>query len=158
MIVYLIRRILLIIPTLLGIMVANFLIIQAAPGGPVEQAIAQLQGYSVDATARVSGIGHGEMLEGTSQGNKKTTQSKYRGAQGLDPEIIRKLERMYNFDKPAHERLFKMLWQYMRFDFGKSFFRDRSVVDLVLDTLAPADVRVRVRHLAGRCSDADLAL
>lgn len=135
MIFYLIRRILLIIPTLLGIMVANFLIIQAAPGGPVEQAIAQLKGYSVDATARVSGIGHGELLEGTSQGNKKTTQSKYRGAQGLDPEIIRKLERMYNFDKPAHERLFKMLWQYMRFDFGKSFFRDRSVVDLVLDKI-----------------------
>src|SRR5262245_53628823 len=133
---YILRRSLLMIPTLLGIMVLNFIIIQAAPGGPVEQIIAQLQGKSVSATARVSG-GAGELVGG---GPRAATQhgaveSKYRGAQGIDPQLIKDLERQFGFDKPAPERFLLMLGRYLRFDFGESFFRSRSVVGLVVDRL-----------------------
>lgn len=137
MLAYIIRRILLIFPTLLGIMVINFIVIQAAPGGPIEQAIAQLQGLDVDAAARVSGADRGEV---GGSGNERrsgpgSSSSKYRGAQGLDPEIIADLERMYGFDKPAHKRFFIMVGQYIRFDFGESFFRDQKVTDIVLEKM-----------------------
>ncbi|MCZ6632150.1 MAG: microcin C ABC transporter permease YejB [bacterium] len=137
MLAYIIRRILLIFPTLLGIMIINFIVIQAAPGGPIEQAIARLQGLDVDATARVSGVDQGEVSGSRSNSRLGSGSSsiKYRGAQGLDPEIIADLERMYGFDKPAPERLFLMIGRYIRFDFGESFFRDQKVTDIVLEKM-----------------------
>ena len=130
MISYIIRRFLLFFPTLLGVMVVNFLIIQAAPGGPVEQAIARIQGHDVDATARVGGD-RGEL----SLAQRAAETSTYRGAQGLDPNLIAELERMYGFDKPPHERFFQMVTRYARFDFGESFYRDQTVVAMVLDKM-----------------------
>ncbi len=136
---YIVRRLLLMIPTLFGIMVVNFVVVQAAPGGPVEQLIAQLQGIDVDATARFTGTGQGETLDSGPSSGKGAADSggasKYRGAQGLDPEFVKEIEKLYGFDKPAHERFFKMMSSYLVFDFGESFYRDRSVVDLVLDKM-----------------------
>ena len=135
---YIVRRLLLIIPTLLGIMIINFIVVQFAPGGPVEQIIAQMQGESVDATARIAGqsgdlqdtAGNAESLGGANE-----QASKYRGAQGLDPSIIKEIEHQFGFDKPLHERFFTMMWNYIRLDFGESYFRDQSVIDLVLDKM-----------------------
>ena len=138
MLAYIIRRLLLVIPTLLGIITINFVIVQFAPGGPVEQAIAQIQGTSVEATARVSGSSQGETTvqpQKPGGGGGSTAASKYRGARGLDPELIREIEKLYGFDKPPHERFFLMIKNYAQFEFGESFFRDRSVVDLVIDKL-----------------------
>jgi microcin C transport system permease protein len=133
---YIIRRLLLIIPTLFGIMVINFVVIQAAPGGPVEQLIQQLrEGGAPDVTARVSGTGSGDLAAGGAGAGAEDVTSRYRGARGLDPEFVREIERMYGFDKPMHERFFQMMGQYLRFDFGNSYFRDQSVVDLVLDKM-----------------------
>ena len=127
MLAYIARRLLLIIPTLLGILLINFLIIQAAPGGPVEQTIARLEGFDAaagGATGRIAG-GGAEAASG----------SNYRGAQGLDPELVAEIERMYGFDKPAHERFWLMLTNYAQFDFGESFFRDAKVTDLILEKM-----------------------
>jgi microcin C transport system permease protein len=132
---YIIRRLLLIIPTLLGIMLINFIVIQVAPGGPVEQAIAQLTGEGVDITQRITQTGTGETLGTSTVADQTGIGSRYRGAQGLDPEFIKELERRYGFDKPMHERFFKMIRSYVVFDFGESFFRDRKVMDLVLDKM-----------------------
>jgi microcin C transport system permease protein len=123
---YIIRRLLLIVPTLVGIMVINFAIVQFAPGGPVEQMIAQLRGTDIAATARVGG-GGGEFAAG---GGDRS-----RGARGLDPAFVAELQKLYGFDKPAPERFWLMMKQYAQFDFGRSFFRDRSVVDLVLEKM-----------------------
>jgi microcin C transport system permease protein len=131
---YILRRFLLIIPTLFGIMVINFVVIQAAPGGPVEQLVAQISGKAVDATARVSG-GAGEMRAPSGAGGGEAVTGRYRGARGLDPEFIKELERLYGFDKPAHERFFQMIRQYLTFDFGRSYFRDETVVNLILEKL-----------------------
>src|SRR4029453_15642717 len=119
---YIVRRLLLMIPTLLGLMILNFIIIQAAPGGPVEQIIAQLQGKRTSATGGVSGGGlvGGGPGAGAPHGG---VESKYRGAQGIDPQLIADLERQFGFDKPAHERFLQMMSRYLRFDFGESFFR-----------------------------------
>jgi microcin C transport system permease protein len=140
MFAYVLRRLLLIVPTLIGIMIINFAIIQFAPGGPIEQLIAQITGTAVEATARVGGTagggevgGGGRAGRGQSTGNDIT--SKYRGAQGLDPEFIAQLEKQFGFDKPAHERFLMMMWNFARLDFGTSYFRDRKVVDLVLEKL-----------------------
>jgi microcin C transport system permease protein len=130
---YIIRRLLLMIPTLLGIMVINFVVIQLAPGGPVEQVIAQLTGEGAEITERVTRTGTGETLEVTQVGEGPT--GRYRGAQGLDPEFIAELEKRFGFDKPLHERFARMIGNYIVFDFGDSFFRDRAVVDLVLDKM-----------------------
>jgi microcin C transport system permease protein len=134
---YVIRRLLLIIPTMIGIMAISFLVVQFAPGGPVERVIAQLQGTDVDATARVTG-GSGDFA-GTgadpASGPQDGPTSAYLGAQGLNPEFIRKLEVQFGFDKPAHERFLLMLWNYLRFDFGESYFRDVRVVDLIAEKL-----------------------
>ena len=132
---YIIRRLLLIIPTLFGIMLINFLVIQAAPGGPIEQLISRYTGTGVEATARVSGSDQTEIIGNRQSTNGGALTSKYRGAQGLDPEFLRELEIMYGFDKPAHKRFLKMLGDYIRFDFGESFFRNQRVVDLVLEKL-----------------------
>ncbi len=135
---YIIRRLLLIIPTLFGIMLVNFLIVQLAPGGPVEQMIAMIKGTAISATARVSGSGQGEIGgqgSGQTGSDKSSTTSKYRGARGLDPELIKQIEKKFGFDKPLHTRFFIMIRNYMTFDFGQSFFRDRGVLRLVLDKM-----------------------
>ncbi len=132
---YLLKRILLIIPTLFGIMVISFAIIQFAPGGPVERVIAQLSGTDVSATARIGGS-HGDGLTtNQSQGVSNEVTGKYRGAQGLDPEFIKQLEKQFGFDKPAHERFWLMMKSYLLFDFGKSYFRDISVLQLIKEKL-----------------------
>ncbi|MCK5621463.1 MAG: microcin C ABC transporter permease YejB [Alphaproteobacteria bacterium] len=136
MLAYIVRRLLLVIPTLFGIMVLNFVIVQAAPGGPVEQIIARIQGTAVEATARVGGEAGSEVAGGNgAAGQPGGGDSAYRGAQGLDPEFIAELEKQFGFDKPMHERFFKMLGNYITFDFGESFFKDQKVVDLVIDRM-----------------------
>ena len=133
---YILRRLLLIIPTMIGIMAISFLVVQFAPGGPVERIIAQLQGTDVSATATIGG-GSGGDFQGVAQpgaGSGDIT-SRYQGAQGLDPEFIAALERQFGFDKPALERFGLMLWNYARFDFGESYFRDISVVDLIIEKM-----------------------
>ncbi len=138
MLAYIIRRILLMIPTLFGIMVINFVVIQVAPGGPVETLIAKIQGDFVDPTARFGGAEGAEAME--AQRDQRALQegnitSKYRGARGLDPEFIAEIERQFGFDKPLHIRFGQMMVKYATFDFGDSFFLDRSVVDLVLEKM-----------------------
>ncbi len=139
MLAYIIRRLLLMIPTVFGIMLVNFVILQFLPGGPVEQVIAQLTGTAVDVTARYGGGAGGEIDTSGQAGGRGAdgggSSSQYRGAQGLDPELLRDLERQFGLDKPAHERFLTMIGNYLRFDFGESFFRDREVVDLVIDKL-----------------------
>ena len=124
---YIVRRVLLIVPTLVGILLVNFAIIQAAPGGPVDQAIARIQGEGVAATATVGG--------GSAGASDPAGTSSYDFSRGLDPDLIAELERQFGFDKPAHERFLKMLGDYLRFDFGMSFYQDVAVVDLVLARL-----------------------
>jgi len=129
---YIIRRLLLMIPTLFGIMFVSFVIVQFAPGGPIERVIAVLSGADTGAGARTgsSGSDFGNRGAGLSDAS-----SKYRGAQGLDPEFIKRLEVQFGFDKPAYQRFAMMLWDYARFDFGKSYFRDVSVLQLVGEKL-----------------------
>src|SRR5438270_10860900 len=133
---YIIRRLLFMVPTLLGIMLVSFVVVQFAPGGPVERVIAQLSGSDTGATSRISGSPGGDLgARGQPGGSLDAVNSKYRGAQGLDPKFIESLEKQFGFDKPAHERFFLMLWNYLRFDFGKSYFRDVSVLQLVKEKL-----------------------
>ncbi len=126
---YILRRVLLIIPTLLGIMIINFALVQFVPGGPVEQMIAKLQGG-------------GDVFEGFAGGGNDAGQqatggesSKYLGARGMPPELIKELEVQYGLDKPPLERFFRMMWNYIRFDFGESYFRKIRVIDLVLEKM-----------------------
>lgn len=137
MLAYIIRRLLLMIPTLFGIMVLNFAVIQFAPGGPIEQIIAEIQGTAISATARIGGSGGGDIASGgNASGNAGAgNESSYRGAQGLDPEFIKQLEKQFGFDKPAPERFFMMMKNYLTFDFGTSYFRDETVFNLVLEKL-----------------------
>lgn len=127
MLSYIIRRLLLIIPTLLGILTLNFFIIQAAPGGPVEQMVAKLEGLESGSTTRVGG--------GTQAEVRRSSGSNYRGAQGLDPDLIAKIEKMYGFDKPMWERFVIMLKNYAVLDFGSSFFRDKKVTELLIEKM-----------------------
>ena len=122
---YLFRRMLLVVPTLVGILLVNFVIIQAAPGGPVDQAVARLAGDMTSVTATIAGGSSGSSRELVS----------FNRNSGIDPELIAELERQFGFDKPAHERFLKMLRDYFRFDFGKSFYQDVRVIDLILDRL-----------------------
>ncbi|MBB4439045.1 MULTISPECIES: microcin C ABC transporter permease YejB [Rhizobium] len=126
---YILRRLLLMIPTIVGIMAISFIVIQFAPGGPVEQVIAQLTGQADGADQRLSGGGD---LMGDGGGDEG---SRYRGAQGLDPELIAKLEKQFGFDKPPLTRFGEMMWNYIRFDFGESFFRNTSVLELIKEKL-----------------------
>lgn len=136
MLAYIVRRLALMIPTLLGIMVINFGIVQLAPGGPIEQIIAEVTGTDSGTTGRISGGGSEIAGGGTSAGaSSSTADSGYRGAQGLDPEFIKDLERQFGFDKPIHERFLKMMGDFIVFDFGTSFFRDETVIDLVLSKM-----------------------
>jgi microcin C transport system permease protein len=129
---YILRRLLLMIPTILGIMAISFAVVQFAPGGPVERVIAQLSGQGGDALDRLSG-GGGDF--GQNNLDSGSSNSKYRGAQGLDPQFIADLEKQFGFDKPPLERFGQMLWNYMRFDFGRSYFRDISVIDLIKEKM-----------------------
>jgi microcin C transport system permease protein len=139
---YIIRRLLFVIPTLFVILLANFVFIQFAPGGPVELAIARIQGTAVDATARVSGGGgeQGQASQGRPGGQ---SNSQYRGARGLDPKLIQELEKQFGFDKPAHERFVLMVRDYLKFDFGQSFYQNRSVIDLVVEKM-PVSISIGV--------------
>jgi len=135
---YIIRRLLFMVPTMFGIMLVAFAVVQFAPGGPVEQVIAKLSGSDTGATSRISGSPGGDFgSRGMAQGGSgvDAVSSKYRGAQGLDPEFIKKLEKQFGFDKPAPERFALMLWNYVRFDFGKSYFRDVTVLQLIKEKL-----------------------
>ena len=138
---YLLKRFLLIIPTLFGIMLFSFVIIQFAPGGPVERMIAQLMGHDSSRVNSMGG-GGGDGLSGAGgagaqlgQGAADAVSSKYRGAQGLDPEFIKSLEKQFGFDKPAHERFFLMMKNYATFNFGTSYFRDVPVLQLIKEKL-----------------------
>jgi microcin C transport system permease protein len=134
---YILRRILFMIPTMFGIMLVAFVVVQFAPGGPVEQVIAKLTGADTGATSRISGSAGGDFGSRGMQGGAQVDaiSAKYRGAQGLDPAFIKKLEKQFGFDKPAYERFGIMLWNYIRFDFGKSYFRDVSVLQLIKEKL-----------------------
>jgi microcin C transport system permease protein len=127
---YIIRRLLLIIPTLLGIMLINFALVQFVPGGPVEQAIARAQGGGdvFGGFAGGSNDAGNDPLNGASN-------STYIGARGLPPEFIAELEKEFGFDKPPVQRFFNMLWNYLQFDFGESYFRSISVIDLIKEKL-----------------------
>src|SRR5690606_19315798 len=134
---YILRRLLLMIPTLLGIMAVSFVVVQFAPGGPVEQAIAQMSGMGVSATARVTGTTQGDFagqLEPASA-DAQQTSSQYRGARGLRPEYIAALEKQFGFDRPPLERFGMMLWNYLRFDFGNSYFQGKSVMGLIIEKM-----------------------
>ena len=131
---YILRRLLLIPLTLVGILTVNFFIAQLAPGGPVDLMLAKLEGGGTDALSRLSGAaGQGEVASAPSPTDK--SGSAYRGRQGLDPEFIRQIEAQFGFDKPLHERYLKMLGDYLRFDLGESFYRSQKVTDLVLEKL-----------------------
>ena len=133
---YIARRILLMIPTLFGILFVSFVVVQFAPGGPVDRVIAQLSGADTGGTSRISGGGGDFGARAPGQiGAGDAVNSKYRGAQGLDPEFIKSLEKQFGFDKPAPERFGLLLWNFARFDFGKSYFRDTSVLQLIKEKL-----------------------
>src|SRR5688572_22025511 len=134
---YIIRRILFMFPTLLGILLVSFAVVQFAPGGPVERVIAQISGSDTGATSRISGSQGGD-FGSRAQGHGgpgSEVSSKYRGAQGLDPEFIKNLEKQFGFDKTAYERFGIMVWNFATFDFGKSFFSDTSVLQLIKEKL-----------------------
>jgi microcin C transport system permease protein len=136
MISYTLRRLLFMIPTLLGIMIVNFAIVQTAPGGPVDVMIARIRGHGSEATARVGGSTGGEIAGGRAAEAPTTSgEARYRGARGIDPDLIRQLEKQYGFDRPATERFWLMMRNYLTFDFGQSFFRDQRVIDLVIQKL-----------------------
>src|ERR1700755_503408 len=132
---YIARRLLLMIPTLFGILFVSFLVVQFAPGGPVERVIAQLSGADTGGSSRISGGGGdlGARAQASIAGD--AVGSKYRGAQGLDPDFVKSLEKQFGFDKPAPERFLLMVWNFSRFDFGKSYFRDVRVLDLIKEKL-----------------------
>ena len=130
---YILRRVLLMIPTIFGILLISFAIVQFAPGGPVERVLAQLQGLDAGATSRFGGggdMGANAQASGGGEGS-----SAYRGSQGLDPKFIAEIEKQFGFDKPAHERFFIMLKNYLSFDLGHSYFRDVPVLKLIKERL-----------------------
>src|ERR1700688_1223912 len=133
---YIARRIFLMIPTLLGILFVSFVVVQFAPGGPVERVIAQLSGADTGGTSRISGGSGGDFgARGQVGAASDIVSSKYRGAQALDPDFIKSLEKQFGFDKPAPERFALMVWNFSRFDFGKSYFRDVQVIHLIKEKL-----------------------
>lgn len=131
---YVVRRLLLVIPTLFAIMLVNFAVVQVVPGGPIEQILARLEGSAVGATSRVSG-GGGELAPAGPAAPGGGGPSRYRGAQGLDAEYIARLEKEFGFDQPPWKRFLEMMRRYLFFDFGKSYFRDKPVMELVLERM-----------------------
>ncbi len=152
---YIIRRILLIIPTLFAIITINFFIVQIAPGGPVDQMVARMSGIGSNMIMeRISGEGRqevgsggtfdgGEEIDSAGGGVDEGGTTGYRGARGLDPEVIAEIEKRFGFDKPLHIRYFTMLKSYIVFDFGESLFRGKSVIRLIIDRL-PVSVSLGV--------------
>ncbi len=132
---YILRRLALMIPTLLGIMLISFIIIQFAPGGPIERIIAQLNGTNVDATSRIGGTASGDFSRMAQPGADSGVNSRYRGARGLDPELIKSLEKEFGFDKPPAERFLLMMGNYLTFNFGDSYFKRTSVLKLIKERL-----------------------
>jgi microcin C transport system permease protein len=132
MIAHIARRLLLMIPTIFGIMFVSFLIVQFVPGGPVERAIAQLQGLDTGGASRIGG-GGGQI--GAAAARAGDISSRYRGAQGLDPKFIKELEKQYGFDKPATERFWLLIRNYATFNLGESYFRNAPVLSLVKEKL-----------------------
>lgn len=131
---YIVRRLLLMIPTLLGIMLLNFVIVQFAPGGPVERVLSELRGHNADATSRLdSAASTVSAPSAVSEGVKN--DSIYRGRQGVEEELIEQLNHYYGFDKPAYERFITMMWNYVRFDFGESYYRDETVIGLIAEKM-----------------------
>ncbi len=124
---YIIRRLALVLPTLIGIMIINFTLVQFVPGGPIEQILAQLEGEG-DVFETISGTG-GDALQ------ENLGDDRYLGSRGLPEEFIKELEVQFGFDKPPLERFLNMMWGYVRFDFGESYFRSISVIDLVLEKM-----------------------
>jgi microcin C transport system permease protein len=135
MLAYIARRLLLVIPTLFGIMLANFLIVQAAPGGPVDLMISRLRGNVSQATARVGGTGASETAGGRVARAGASEEGATRASQGIDPDLVRQLEKQFGFDKPAWQRFVHMMRSYLVFDLGSSFYRDRPVLGLMLEKL-----------------------
>jgi microcin C transport system permease protein len=132
---YILRRLLLIVPTLFGIMALNFVIIQFAPGGPVERILLQLEeGHAASATERFSGGGD-TAGGGATDAAGGTGQGSYRGSQGLEQELKDRLTRQFGLDRPWYERFVVMLWNYARFDFGESYFRSVTVIDLIVEKM-----------------------
>lgn len=129
---YIIRRLLLVIPTLWAIITINFFVIQIAPGGPVEQAVAQMQGLNSGIMERFSGGGQ-ELDINTDLKNEH--DSAYRGSRGLDPEVVEQIKKQFGFDKPLLERYFDMLKNYLTFNFGESLFKGGNVIDLIVERL-----------------------
>lgn len=123
---YILKRLLLIPITLLGILVINFMIIQLAPGGPVEHVLAKYRGMNVDAKSQFTS---------SANMNMESSASKYQGAQGVPEELVKELEKQFGFDKPAHERFFKMVKDYAQFDFGRSYYKDKTVGQLIIERL-----------------------
>jgi microcin C transport system permease protein len=143
---YIARRLLLMIPTLWAIITVNFFIVQVAPGGPVDQAVAEASGVSANATLeRISGEGQREVGAGSgaAPGVGKERKPVYRGARGLDPEVIEQIKKRFGFDQPLHVRYWRTLKRYVLFDFGESLFRGRSVIGLIIDRL-PVSVSIGV--------------
>ncbi len=132
---YILRRLLLVIPTLLAIITINFFIVQIAPGGPVEQMIADMTGKGSGLMERVTGGNQREVQQTPGSGISGETASSYRGARGLDPEVIKAIEKRFGFDKPIYIRYLKMLREYISFNFGDSLFRGRTVVGLIVERL-----------------------
>jgi microcin C transport system permease protein len=124
---YLVRRLLLVIPTLFGIIAINFVVVQFAPGGPVEQMISELKGRGSGVMGRMTGAGAVETMP--------TENDSYRGGRGLDPHVLVDIRKMFGFDKPASERFVLMLRDYLTFDFGRSFFRDKPVIQLIREKM-----------------------
>jgi len=135
MLAYIARRLLLVVPTLFGIMLANFLIVQAAPGGPVDLMIARLRGHVSQATARVGATGASETAGGRVTRSPAGEEGATRASQGIDPDLVRQLEKQFGFDKPAWQRFVHMMRSYLVFDLGSSFYRDRPVLGLMLEKL-----------------------
>ena len=122
---YILKRLLLIIPTLFFILLINFVVIQIAPGGPVEQAIQQAENFQ----------GSGRIAGGTEVASASANASQYQGARGLSDEMVEKIKAQYGFDKPAPERFWLMLKGYLSFDFGTSFFKDKHVTQLLWEKM-----------------------
>ncbi len=128
---YIVRRLLLVIPTLWAIITINFFVIQIAPGGPVEQALAQIEGFESGIMERFAGGGQ-EIAQSTPADDQS---SSYRGSRGLDPEVVEEIRKQFGFDKPLHERYFSMLYNYATFNFGDSLFKGGNVIDLIVERL-----------------------
>jgi microcin C transport system permease protein len=127
---YLLRRLILVIPTLFGIIAINFFVVQFAPGGPVEQMMAELKGRGGGGIERITGGGAGEVSAPSSD-----TAGGYRGARGLDPHLVAQINKMFGFDKPPLTRFWEMLRNYAVFNFGRSFFQNDTVLHLVLEKM-----------------------